>query len=413
MPAKPSMKPFRIFRPGKHTAACGTVIEFTESDLVRAAGAYDPKLYCAPLVIGHPKQEDRAYGWCERISYEDGHLVAHPDHVEPKFSEAVEAKAFRNRSASFYMPDHPSNPVPGTLYPKHIGFLGAVPPSLKGLGDIQFNEEAAPVDFAAVDPRPDLVLEFDEFTNDDRWSIAGMLSSFASTMRAFRDTLIAEKGLEEADKAMPDWRITDTERQALRMEEKARNDSGKTNPAFTETVAPAATTTEEATTMTPEEIAALQAENARLKQQQTEFAERDAALKKAERVTAMNTALEPHVKAGRVLPAQRAQLAAFMATLDDTAQVVEFGEPVDGKVPTVSQLGALNSLLAKLPVGVDYNERSGNATDSTSITQAQFTSKIREKVEASRTAGTPMSYSEASQHVAREFSVQQSDPTNV
>ena len=84
------MKPFRIFRPGKHRAACGTVVEFTEEDLKRAVAAYSPALYAAPLVIGHPKTEDRAYGWAESLTYEDGHVVVHPDKVNPEFSELVE-----------------------------------------------------------------------------------------------------------------------------------------------------------------------------------------------------------------------------------------------------------------------------------------------------------------------------------
>lgn len=407
------MKPFRIFRPGKHTASCGTVIEFTENDLVRAVGAYSPQLYAAPLVIGHPKQEDRAYGWAERLTYEDGHVVAHPEKVEANFGELVESGAYRNRSASWYMPDHPNNPSPGNLYPKHIGFLGAVPPALKGLGDIQFSEDAAPLDFAAADPRPDLVLEFDEFTNDDRWSLASMLSGAARTMRAFRDALIGEKGLEEADKTMPSWQIEEAERNALRMEEKARSESKKITPAYTEKVAPAATTTEEDTTMTPAEIAAMQAENDRLKTEAAQFAERDAQAKKANRVTAMNAALEPHVAAGRVLPKQRAGLAAFMATLDDSAKVIEFGEAVDGKVPTVSQLDALQTILGTLPKAVEYNEISHNADGKgTALTQRQIADKIRDKVEAAEKSGRPISFSEASQQVCAEFNVQQVDTSN-
>lgn len=409
------MKPFRIFRPGKHTASCGTVIEFTEDDLVRAVGAYSPQLYAAPLVIGHPKTEDRAYGWAERLTYEDGHVVVHPAHVEPKFSDAVESKAFRNRSASWYMPDHPNNPSPGNLYPKHIGFLGAMPPALKGLGDIQFSEEAAPLDFAAPDPRPDLVLQFDEFTTEDRWSLANTLDSFARQMRAFRDALIAEKGLEEADKQMPDWQIRDAEREAMRMSERAREESKKNaavTPAYTEQVAPAAITPEEKTIMTPEEIAAMQAENARLKTEATQFAESEAARKKADRVTAMNAALEPHVAAGRVLPAQRAGLAAFMATLDDDAKVIEFGEAVDGKVPAVSQLDALQGILAKLPKAVEYKEVSNNGDGKgTALTQRQVADKIREKVDAAEKSGRPISFSEASQQVCAEHNIQQVDTT--
>ena len=49
---------------------------------------------------------------------------------------------------AFTPPDHPSNPVPNAYYLRHVGFLGAQPPAVKGLGEARF---------ADVDQDDDLV----------------------------------------------------------------------------------------------------------------------------------------------------------------------------------------------------------------------------------------------------------------
>ena len=367
------MKPFRIFRPGKHRASCGTVVEFTEDDLKRAVEAYSPALYAAPLVIGHPKTEDRAYGWAERLTYEDGHVVVHPDKVNPEFSELVEQGAYRNRSASWYMPDHPSNPSPGNLYPKHIGFLGAVPPALKGLGDVAFTEGAQPIDFSA-EAHPDKVVEFANAA-DDAWNLASMLSSTARMFRGLRDWMLAEKGAETADQLLPSWNIEDLERQALRQEEKARN----TDPglSYTEPTNPP----QETSTMTPEEIAALKAENDRNKAAVASFQERETAIAAAERmatVASIDASLEPHVKAGRLLPAHRKAVANFMA-----------------------------AFLAGLPKAVDYNERGGNtAANGGAMTPKQLADKATAKrAEIQQKEGRTISFTEATNLVLEEAGV--------
>ncbi len=50
----------------------------------------------------------------------------------------VKAGRFKSRSASFYHPDNPNNPKPGVYYLRHVGFLGAQPPAVKGLKAVEF-----------------------------------------------------------------------------------------------------------------------------------------------------------------------------------------------------------------------------------------------------------------------------------
>jgi len=135
----------RIFRPGSFTSVEGVAVSFTEADLAATAAAYDAEADPAPLVIGHPQLDDPAWGWVDRLTVEDGALVAVPSQVDPAFAETIRAGRYRKVSARFYAPDAVSNPKPGTWYLKHVGFLGAAAPAVKGLGTVAFAEDAAGV----------------------------------------------------------------------------------------------------------------------------------------------------------------------------------------------------------------------------------------------------------------------------
>jgi len=65
-----------------------------------------------------------------------------PDQVEPQFADLVRAGRLKYVSASFWTPAAPTNPKPGIFYLRHLGFLGAEPPSVKGLKPAEFADEA-------------------------------------------------------------------------------------------------------------------------------------------------------------------------------------------------------------------------------------------------------------------------------
>ncbi|WP_427833166.1 peptidase [Actinobacillus pleuropneumoniae] len=141
-----------IMKLGTHTAMDGRAISFTTDMLNDIAGSYDPQLSESPIVIGHPTLTAPAYGWVKQTSVEDGTLYAHVGQVDAAFAEAVNEGRYKKRSASIFLPDTPGNPKPGHYYLRHIGFLGAVPPAVKGLADVNFAQnvegENAFVDFA-------------------------------------------------------------------------------------------------------------------------------------------------------------------------------------------------------------------------------------------------------------------------
>ncbi|QNK69198.1 hypothetical protein [Variovorax sp. PAMC26660] len=132
-----------IFRAGRHTDDSGTTHEFSEADVQRMAAVYDPAKREAPLTVGHPEHNLPAYGWVKGLRAESGRLLMDTHQVEPQFAEMVRAGRFKKRSASFYPPGHPNNPVSGAWYLRHVANLGAQPPAIAGLADIQFSEGEA------------------------------------------------------------------------------------------------------------------------------------------------------------------------------------------------------------------------------------------------------------------------------
>ncbi len=324
------MKRIEIFKPGRHTAMSGATIDFTEADLQATAAAYDPKLHEAPIVVGHPKLDAPAYGWAKALTYA-GALEAEPDQVDPAFADLVNAGRFKKISASFFLPNAPGNPKPGVYYLRHIGFLGATPPAVKGLKSASFAGSE------------DGVIEFGDWSDTMQ----------ARVLRRLRDWLIGKFGNDEADKAINPYDVEEIERMA--------HEPPKTVPGVSYSEPPKETSM----TLTPEQIQALQAENAALKsaadeakKKTTEFAEREARLNAAE-IAAQHKEhaefAESLVKAGKILPRDRDGLVAFMDALDADA-VIEFGEGDAKQSPAAMKW--LGDFLSRLPKQVDYNEHA-------------------------------------------------------
>lgn len=119
-----------VFRAGTWTDSAGRTRQWTVQDLDRIVESYDPAQNEAPVVIGHPKDNAPAYGWVERLKRDGEILWAKLKDLAPEFREWLERKVYKKRSISLY-PD-------GTL--RHVGFLGAAPPAVKGLPDPAFRD---------------------------------------------------------------------------------------------------------------------------------------------------------------------------------------------------------------------------------------------------------------------------------
>ena len=173
-----------IFRAGTRTDNSGRTITITPEQVAAIASHYSPDKHEAPIVVGHPSTNAPAYGWVGSLKAENGTLFADFAQVDDDFAELVKKGRYKKVSASFYPPNHPSNPQPENWYLRHVGFLGAHPPAVKGLAAINFADDE------------DGVVSFGE----SDWLLARML-------RNLREWLIGKDGIEAADRVLPDWQI--------------------------------------------------------------------------------------------------------------------------------------------------------------------------------------------------------------
>ncbi len=187
MTTKPLTARIEVFRPGTFTPMQGASITYSAADLKAVADAYDSATAPAPIVVGHPDADAPAYGWVESFEYDTKaeRLFANVHEIEPAFADLVKAGRYKKVSMSFFAPDQGHNPVPGSWYPKHVGFLGAAAPAVSGLKNAAFAGTAGATFTAAF----------------------GAATQSASIFRRLRDWIIDRDGLEAADKVLPSWEI--------------------------------------------------------------------------------------------------------------------------------------------------------------------------------------------------------------
>lgn len=315
--------PIEIFAAGRHTATNGTVLDVSVADLADIAAGYDPARHEAPLVIGHPKQDHPAYGWVKGLRVAGDRLVADADEMDAAFADAVAAKRYKKVSASFYLPDGQGNPTPGKLHLKHVGFLGAVPPAVKGLRQVSFAEDDAGT------------VEFSDW--GDR--------AAARLFRQLRDWLIGKFGQEEADKALSTWDVDAVTEAAVVPEQ----------TSFSEPGAPSADELSR--------LAEIERREAELNARAAEFAERERQAKRAGHAAF----LDQLIAEGRVLPVERERLLSFMEALDE-AGTVSFAEGTEPAGEVFRSFAA--AVAPRVPMGELATGETVDFADEKSITVA-------------------------------------------
>ena len=328
-------KPIEIFKPGTHTTMGGVAMTFSEADVAATAKAYNPALRDAPLVVGHPAADHPAYGWVGAMQFADGVLSVTPTDVDPAFAEMVNAKRFPKISAAFISPGNPGNPVPGVYYLRHVGFLGAAAPAVKGLRTPEF-----------ADGEELVIIEFGE----------GDLAAAP----------------------IPDIKPTDEE------------------PIMTpEQIAAKQAELIQQQTDLSAQAAQLAAEKVTLAEQGAKFAEREAALQ-AEETVAQKTMLvsfaETLVTAGKILPKDKDGLVAFMAA-GSANEVIEFAEA--GAVVKKSGSEWFKAFLAALPKQVEFSELAGVDKQAPTVTDKAVANRARAYHAQQSAMGNNISFAEA------------------
>lgn len=317
-----------VFRPGTFTPMQGTPITMTAEDLRAIAAGYDFANAPTPLVVGHPRTEDQAWGWVTAFAYDEERqrLVADCGEIPVAFAEAVQRGSYKRISLSLFTPTAPNNPKPGHWYPKHVGFLGAAAPAVSGL---------APVQFAGADGTATF-----EFGDPAFRDIAGMF-------RKIREWFIAERGLEEADRIVSPWEVSWLERQA--------DDEPFPLPAFAAPSSPPPPNPEPpvSTTDADRRSADLDRREAEVNRRAAEQAHTD------------NLAFaEGLIAEGKLLPASGERVVALLDSLSSTVSAeVSFSEgDQDRKLPAAA---VVREILSAQPKVVSFGEmpdaRGGSA----------------------------------------------------
>lgn len=148
-----TIRVFQCCAAGIHSDMHGRTVEFSERDLSFMAVAYDAKRRPAPLTLGHPVDDQPNLGTVRGLIAEGPMLFCLAD-VGHSLMQLVRAHRYKNVSASFFTPGATASPEPSVHYLKHVGFLGAVPPAMKGMQPLAFSlgptfDTAGTIDFAS------------------------------------------------------------------------------------------------------------------------------------------------------------------------------------------------------------------------------------------------------------------------
>jgi hypothetical protein len=312
-----------------------------------AVKTFDPNFHEPPAVLGHPADDAPAYGWVEAVKAEakDGvkRLYAKFKQVVPEFADQVKSGRFKKRSAAFY-PD-------GRL--RHVGWLGAMPPAVKGLADVSFTDAGKEISF-----------EFTE-THNKKEKAPMKFSEFMEALKFWK------QAQADPDLEIPEFTAPVTRKPAA--------------PAFSEADIEAAKT---------EAAKAAKAEAE--KAVRAEFAEAETRRRKADAKARIAQVITAGIAAGTIAPAWKDMgMAQFMESLD-AESAIEFAEGGDKKTGLDWFVGFLESL----PKLVDFKEVATRGKDVKTGGAAQ---KLEALVTAKMKEDKTLAYGAAFAEVQREW----------
>jgi hypothetical protein len=323
----------QVLKVGTHTDSKGVVHDFTEEMLKNIASKYNPATHEAPMVLGHPKDNDPAVGWIKSANYNEdtASLELETNKEHPDFMEAFNFGSFKKWSVSLY-PDM-------TL--RHLGFLGAIPPAIKGLSLIGFSQSA---------PEAGFTFDFMDYDEAFRFQDTGKL------FRNLREYIIEKEGLDKANALLPDWIVNDLENtkptpKPIEEPNKVQSYNEHNNPQ-----------SKEGQTMTKEEQAEfdqLKADNERLKLDNASFAEEKtqlqgqiATITQEAKVKEFGDFCEGLVQTGKMKATDKEKNVNLLVSLDKANVAVDFSENAKTAVD------AMKETLANASVAVDFNEHA-------------------------------------------------------
>jgi phage I-like protein len=389
----PRNKRVQILRVGTFRDMSNTEHTFSEADLehhVAAINAQVAAKFEPPLCKGHPAHDDPRFGSVKGAVKEGNKAFVEVDEITPAFASSCRQGEYKYVSPAFY--------ANGGL--RHVGVLGAMNPAIKGMDAIAFGEgmfaeadKANGTDGLMVFQEP---LDWQSLFGNALQCLVWKIQSFGNVLRGMRDTMIADKGLEAADKAIPDYAVSSLENadDVLKDYKFGEGDASvvdpsKDNSASPPTEAPAANL-DSKPSAGDGEAERLRAEvgvlNAKLK-------ERD----DAEKTRAFGDRLNQLATEGRLAANMRPHLerihSSFLALPLDGEGM--FGEGESRVKPD----DILNALLGSLPKLVEFGEHAPGAPPA-SIDPQEVAKQITAHIEKAEHDGRTLSFAEAAIEVS-------------
>jgi len=319
-----------IFKSGKQTDSAGNEHD-GDAVIDTAIAKFNAEEHEPPVVIGHPKTNAPAFGWVEGLKRDGDLLLAKIKDAAPEFVEMVERGLFKKRSAAFY----PN----GSL--RHVGFLGAAAPAVKGLPDIKFKDEENTVIF--------------EFSQQDDSKFAAL----SRILGRFRDWVIEKDDAETADKIIDSFDLEflktplgeeDAENHLFSQPQESE-EGMFTQQQLDEAKEKAAQDARDTAKKEFEEEN--KEEKDRLAKLEASFEEK----KKKDHKTYISNFVVQAIKTGKILPAwEKSGLSEFMESLDNEAEI-EFADG-EGKTKKATQFEQFKDLMDVFPQSVNFNEIS-------------------------------------------------------
>lgn len=354
MPDNVTIADIEVLKPGTYWDANGNRVDVTAADVAELAGAYDPDLLDSPAVVGHPKQNHPAYGWMRNLRVDGDVLLCDLIDVDPEFADSIKAKRYKHRSLAYFGRASKGNPKPGTLYPKHLGWLGAKAPAVRGLKEVAL---------AADDDAIVIELSSPSWS----WRLQWALRNIADTFRRQREAAIAQGGAEAADALIPNYVVDELTSLATQIDADIAAEAVEVAPHF------ASPDNQGGQMATPEEIAAREAalaqREAALAAREQSIGDKEVALAAAEteaRRKADTDFVQGLIADGRLRPTEKDDVLAELAALDDLDTTIELSGPEDGQKIKLSPHGALRRRLSAAPKLVElgpYVDKGGPGAD--------------------------------------------------
>ena len=367
-------KKLHLLRAGQYQDHSGQPVTLSERDLEQIAASYSPDVHEAPIVIGHPQTDAPAWGWITSLSADRAGLHAETGQLNPEFAEAVRAGQYKKISVALYGPTHPNNPA-DDWYLRHVGFLGAQPPVVKGLAQAQFAEQDPPtltteIALAEADIRP--------------W----VFGSIARLLRGLREWVIDKHTLEDADRILPKYDIEQVESEEARLiDQQSTRSLAEGAPLAGHKENPNPEVTPEDKTMSDD----TKGMKIVLAEREAALAAREAKVQAAEERAAQAVKQQAEAEAaqfaerlageGRILPRHQAGLARILTLLPPDA-AAEFAE---GEGQSAAPAVFLRDFLATLPPQVQFGE-AAPATSPPPASSGRFNAPASVQVRPDRLA---------------------------